>query len=509
MVKLTDLSVSRRTVFKWVLRRALFIIVAVFTTAIAILARPILHLSLTAWNDRNEIKPPSPGFVDDASHLNSTPVKVQDVPDDLEEAVQLLKELLNTAQSTGKKVAIAGARHTMGGHTIYSNGISLDMSGFRHMELDSTSNILRVGAGARWEAIIPYLNERGRSVAVMQSNNDFSVGGTMSANAHGWQHNSPPFANTVDSFQLMLANGSVVRCSRQENTELFSLVLGGYGLFGIILDVDLRVVKNEMYRAQRMIVPTQQYVEIFEKKVNRAIDIGMVYGRISVAPDRFLKEAIITLYRQELSSSGLILPLSKQSPQDLTRTVLRGEVESNYGKNLRWKLEKALGGEAGSQVSRNQILNRSSRWLENRKLASTDILHEYFIPPQSLEAFLEKCRMIIPKHKGDLLNLTVRNVYRDKDSFLRYANQNLLGLVMLFHQRRTREAEAQMQAMTIALIDAALNVEGKYYLPYRLHATAQQFARAYPQADEFFSLKRQYDPKEIFQNQFYLKYGKS
>jgi hypothetical protein len=41
-----------------------------------------------------------------------------------------------------------------------------------------------------------------------------------------------------------------------------------------------------------------------------------------------------------------------------------------------------------------------------------------------------------------------------------------------------------------------------------LHATSAQFLRAYPQADQFFSLKREYDPQELFQNQFYRKYGK-
>ncbi|WP_339381441.1 D-arabinono-1,4-lactone oxidase [Brasilonema bromeliae] len=315
-------------------------------------------------------------------------------------------------------------------------------------------------------------------------------------------------ASTVNSFRLMLADGSVVHCSRSENAELFSLVLGGYGLFGIILDVDLQVVKNEMYLAQRVIIPTQQYVDIFEELVNRVTDIGMVYGRISVAPDYFLKEAILTIYRRNPSKDGKISPLNEHSRRGLTRTVFRGEVGSNYGKNLRWQLEKALGGEAGSNVSRNQILNRSSKLLENQKLASTDILHEYFIPPKSMETFLEKCRTIIPKHNGDLLNITVRNVHRDSDSFLRYADQNLFGLVMLFHQHRTPNAEVQMKAMTTELIDAVLSVGGRYYLPYRLHATKEQFARAYPQAQEFFALKRKYDSKEVFQNQFYLKYGK-
>jgi hypothetical protein len=40
-----------------------------------------------------------------------------------------------------------------------------------------------------------------------------------------------------------------------------------------------------------------------------------------------------------------------------------------------------------------------------------------------------------------------------------------------------------------------------------LHATREQFRRAYPQAAQFFALKRRYDPDELFQNQFYLKYN--
>jgi FAD/FMN-containing dehydrogenase len=45
-------------------------------------------------------------------------------------------------------------------------------------------------------------------------------------------------------------------------------------------------------------------------------------------------------------------------------------------------------------------------------------------------------------------------------------------------------------------------------LPYRLHATREQFAQAYPQAREFFELKRKYDPDELFDNAFYNTYGK-
>ncbi|MEH1857524.1 MAG: FAD-binding oxidoreductase [Nostoc sp.] len=489
------------------LKIILLVLLATTTIALTVIARPVTHLTLIAWSDRDDRQPLLPGTVDDASHLNQTQVTIKQVKSQPGVTEVILQSVLRDALRQGKKVAIAGSRHTMGGHTLYANGISLDMLHFNRMQFNPATKILTVQSGAKWSEIIPYLNERGYSVAVMQSNNDFSVGGTMSANAHGWQHNSPPFASTVERFRLMLASGKVVECSRQENPELFSLVLGGYGLFGIILDVDLRVVPNETYIAERFVIKSDNYIDTYRQRVDDAATIGMVYGRLSVAPESFLQETILTTYHRVPETTPAIVSLEKQAESGLPRTVFRGSIGSDYGKSLRWQLEKIVGGEAGNRVLRNQILNRSSTLFENRHQAETDILHEYFIPPKSLEAFLEKCRTIIPQNEGDLLNVTVRNVHQDNDSFLRYADREVFGLVMLFHQQRTPEAEAKMQVMTQKLIEAALAVGGKYYLPYRLHATPEQFHRAYPQATKFFALKRKYDPDGIFQNYFYVKYG--
>jgi FAD/FMN-containing dehydrogenase len=113
------------------------------------------------------------------------------------------------------------------------------MLGLRHMHLDEQRNILHVQGGACWSDVLRYLHERQRSLKVMQSNNSFSVGGSLSANCHGWQAASPPIASTVLAFRLLLADGTIIRCSREEHPELFSLVLGGYGLFGILIDVEL------------------------------------------------------------------------------------------------------------------------------------------------------------------------------------------------------------------------------------------------------------------------------
>jgi FAD/FMN-containing dehydrogenase len=182
-------------------------------------------------------------------------------------------------------------------------------------------------------------------------------------------------------------------------------------------------------------------------------------------------------------------------------------VGSDYGKKLRWRAEQELGEFAsGKLFSRNELLNEGVEIYENREENSTDILHEYFIPASKVADFIADLQKIIPAHRADLLNITIRNVYKDEDTYMRYANEEVFGFVMFFNQGKDSISEARMQKLTSDLIDASLKLGGTYYLPYRLHASREQFYKAYPQAESFFRLKKKYDPKKIFQNEFYLKY---
>lgn len=449
--------------------------------------------------------------IDDASRLNALVVaEIWDIPAEAGEAERRLAALLRRAARDRVKVSIAGARHSMGGHTIHPGGVVVNMLPYNRVELDEARGLLRVGAGARWSRVVPYLDARGLSVAVMQSNNDFTAGGSVSVNVHGWQHGQPPIASTVESLRLMTAAGSVVRCSRTENAELFSLALGGYGLFGVILDVELRVVPNERYRLRRWVVPAAQYARAYSTNVGERAEVGMAYGRLCVVPgEMFLREAILNVYERDPAADGSIPRL--ESPAGLARlerAIFRGSVASDMGKRLRWEAEKSLQHRvAPEHCSRNRLIHESAEVFANHTAGTTDLLHEYFVPRDAMAAFLEMARDIVPRHRGNLLNVTVRDVREDRDSFLRYADADLFALVMLFNQPRTAEGETAMVAMTRELIDAALSLGGRYYLPYRLHATREQFRRAYPMAPGFFDLKRKYDPEGLFRNRFYETYG--
>jgi hypothetical protein len=482
----------------------------VFLLLLILVAHPIFFLVKTAWNDRNDIVPTAPGKINDASRLDETSVaKIWKIPADEKAAEEQLAGLLQFARTNHLKVSIAGARHSMGGHVIYPDGIVIDMLPFNRMELDGTNLVLHVQAGARWSEVIPFLNKHGLSVEVMQSNDDFSIGGSLSVNCHGWQFNRPPIDCTVLSFRLMLADGTIVKCSRTENQELFSLVLGGYGLFGIILDADLRVVPNEKFQIERLIVPASDYIKTLAENTSGTNDIAMVYGRLRVTTNDFLQEGIINIFHRLPSASPLVTPLGQSKNRELPRVIFRGGVNDDYGKELRWNAEKYFSPVlSGDIYERNAILYEPSDWFSDHSTNRTDILVECFVPPKQFNPFLAELRKIIPQNHADLLNVTVRDINRDDDSFLRYADKNVISLVMLFSQTRDAQGEANMSKLTQELVAATLRHDGTYYLPYRLHATPEQFNEAYPQAKKFFELKRKYDPDELFQNEFYLKYGK-
>ena len=66
-----------------------------------------------------------------------------------------------------------------------------------------------------------------------------SLAGALSCNAHGRGLTLGPISQQVESFDLMDHTGEIRRCSRSENSELFRLAIGGYGLFGVISRITL------------------------------------------------------------------------------------------------------------------------------------------------------------------------------------------------------------------------------------------------------------------------------
>ena len=398
----------------------------------------------------------------------------------------------------------------MGGHTMYPNGIVLNMRPYKEMQIDTINNILTIGSGALWEDAIIYLDKFNKSIAVMQAFSSFSIGGSISVNGHGWQKDLPPISSSVISFTLLNHNGEILNCSRTENSELFSLVIGGYGLFGIILDVKLKVVDNEALQFKYIRLSPENYIENYRKLVSSNPKVKLVFGRLRISNKLFLEEATLNYFEKKDEKP---LPLSEYGAnnESSNNIVFRSTVNSEYGKRLRWDLETGMNKVSKNETfSRNNLLNDNVTLIENKDTSSTDILHEYFIPERHFIDYINALKSILPNRHIDLLNITIRGVYKDNDSYLNYAKENVFGFVFLFNQKKNEKDEIEMKKLTQQLVKVAIKFEGTYYLPYRLHIDKETFRAVYPQGEEFFRLKLKYDPDEIFKNKFYdhYKWGK-
>ncbi len=500
------------------------VLLTCFAAALLVISSYVLLLGWTWITDRNQLLVEPVSGRSDFSHLqNVNPSRVIKPSGATASAIQELQQLVRKAAAEQAPITIAGSRHSMGGHTLLNGSLAVDMrcDAFRHIDpvvLQNSVATVHVGAGATWHELLAALDREGWSVAVMQSNDDFTIGGSMSVNCHGWQPNSPPLESTVERFRILLADGSLKECSRDrpEDRDLFGAVCGGYGLFGIVTDVDLRVVPNALYRAEEFPSTSATFSQDFHAIVGQpGRAIGLAYGRVSIAPGHwFLRDArIIRFASADLPDISVNHTLSSFAPRpweiSLARLVFCASADSDFGKIGRWSIERFYG-QTHHVVSRNGILRTPSEWFANRDPRFTEILHEYFVPPTELATFLDRIRPILRKDADvDLLNVTLRSVSRDARTILAYAPQEEIGLVMLFRYPATTTADSKMQRITQQLIDAALACDGSYYLPYRPHARVDQFQQAYPRYREFYELKRRYDPDEIFQNSFYHDYLQS
>jgi FAD/FMN-containing dehydrogenase len=439
-------------------------------------------------------------ILNDASRLDPTPVdRVARIRSDPKDAhVAALRAELADAKRSARRVAVGAARHSMGGQSLPRDGVAVEFTD-PWFEIDTKAGVYRVSGGARWAEVIAKLDPLGFSPKVMQSNNDFGVASTYCVNAHGWPVPFGPFGSTVRSLRLMLADGEIVECSREKESELFGLAMGGYGLFGIILDLDVEMTPNLMLEPATKLMPAEEFPAHFLAAVERDPTTLMAYGRMSVARSSFFSQALLTTYRAAATQPHPLPPAGHGGGfmGRVSNNIYRNQTGSEFAKKVRWQAETHI---APHAATRNSLIDEPVSNLPNPFPRRTDILHEYFVAPERFGEFLHACREVIPPAQAEFLNVTLRYVAADKESALAHSPVTRIAAVMSFSQEISPEGEIDMMRMTERLIDRVIAIGGAFYLPYRLHARRDQVAAAYPKTPQFLERKRHYDPDLVFRN---------
>jgi FAD/FMN-containing dehydrogenase len=430
-----------------------------------------------------------------------------------------LRAALAAARAEGKPVCVAGGRHAMGSQQFAGDAVLVDIRPMqRIVGLDAEHGIVEAEAGIQWPELIERLiaMQQGQPAAwgIIQKQTGadrLTLGGALGANIHGRGLALKPIIGDVDSFTLMHADGSLSTCSRSENRELFSLVIGGYGLFGVVTRVRLRLRPRTKLERVVRIIDIDDLMPAFAQRIGEGYLYGDCQFSTDVSSDTYLRKGVFACYRP-LAADAPMPAQQKELGEAQWRELYyysHADTRRAYDAYTSYYLSTS-GRRYWSDLGQLSVYIDDYHADLDRRLGSphkgSEMITELYVPRPALSAFLAAVRADFRQHGVGLIYGTIRLIERDDESVLAWAREPWVCTVMNLHVDHTPERIAKAADDFRRLIDRAIEFGGSYFLTYHRWATRSQVEACHPRMVEFLRAKRRHDPGEAFQSDWYRHY---
>jgi FAD/FMN-containing dehydrogenase len=287
-------------------------------------------------------------------------------------------------------------------------------------------------------------------------------------------------------------------------------VVGGYGLLGAIYSVTPRLRRREKLKRIVEVIGAGELVDRFAERVAD----GFLYGDFQYATDSsspdFLRRGVFSCYRPVdtdppvTDAPGVITSenwqlLLRLAHEDKARAFeLYAAYYLTTSGHVYWSdLSQLANYVDGYHEQLDRALDAST--------PASEMISEVFVPRHRLDDFLAEAAEELRRLGADVVYGTIRLIERDDETFLAWAKQPYACVIFNLHTVHTADGIARSAAAFRRLIDLAAARGGTFFLTYHGWATKEQLEACYPQLREFLRLKRQYDPDEVFQSEWYRR----
>lgn len=446
------------------------------------------------------------------SKLNRTRVAGILEPGSHSEAAKIIQE----AAQADKKISVCGGRHAMGAQQFGTDTQLIDTRKLnRVLTLDREQGIVEVESGIQWPELIRDLLSRQEraaqpwTIAQKQTGADrLTVGGALAANAHSRGLTMQPIISNVESFKIIQASGETVECSRSQNTELFESAIGGYGLFGLITSVKLRLVRRQKLQRQVKVLSIDQVMPQFET----AIKAGALYGdfQFSIDPKDpdFLQKGVFTLYHPADPQTLMRKDNRRLDSSTWDQLLLLAHTDKSKAFQLYTDFYLTTNGQYyWSDEHQMNFYSDDYHQRIDKRLDGThpgsEMITEIYVSRDRLADFMAEVAEDFRARDADVIYGTVRLIERDEESYLAWAKESYACIIFNLHVTHTEAAIEKATAAFRRLIDLAIARGGSYYLTYHKWASKAQLVTCYPQFEAYLERKRHYDQDEVFQSDWY------
>ena len=420
------------------------------------------------------------------------------------------------AGAAGKAVCVSGGRHSMGGQQFARGAVLLDTQAYRGIrQFDRDRGLIEVESGTQWPELIAWLiehqagSEHQWGIRQKQTGADrLSIGGAVASNVHGRGLTLRPFVSDVESLTLIGPDGGRRTCSRSEHPELFRLVCGGYGLFGFVDTVTLRLVPRHKVRRAVEIETADRLIERFDERIADGYAFGDFQFALDPRSPDFLRRGIFSCYKPVSLDTPIPDRQRALSPNDWKQLLWL----AHFDKQGAWDAYAGHYLGTHGQVYWSDTHQLSTyiddyhSWLDRETQAAhaaTEIISELYVPRAELASFLAEAADDFRANGVDCIYGTIRLIERDDQSFLTWAKQPYACTIFNLHTHHTPEGIEHSADAFRRLIDMAARRGGSWFLTYHTFGTRSQLLQCYPELPEFLRLKRRHDPDERFQSEWY------
>lgn len=176
-------------------------------------------------------------------------------------------EVIDAVRNRGDRPLLAyGLGRSYGDAALLrEGGVVLNTRLNRMLSFDEESGWLRCEGGVSISEIVETFLPRGWFPPVVPGTQFVTVGGAIGCNIHGKNHGQAGcFGDHIRRIELLTAQGEVVICGPDRERELFWATVGGMGLTGIILTVEVQLYPVESSMIEQESIRFENLDEFFE-----------------------------------------------------------------------------------------------------------------------------------------------------------------------------------------------------------------------------------------------------
>lgn len=360
------------------------------------------------------------------------------------------------------------------------------------LDFDENTGLLHCQAGVMLSEIIESFVPKGWFLKITPGTKLITVGGAIASDVHGKNHHVEGcFSSCVEEFTLMLPNGEIKTCKKDD--ELFKLTCGGMGLTGVILEAKIYLKKINSKYINQTTFKTKNLKETFEAFEKYSYLPYSVAWIDCLARDENIGKCLLMV--GDFANDGK-LDFKEKKKINIPFNFPSFALNNLSVKAFNWLYyKKAPNGESKQKVDIDTFfypLDAINNW--NRIYGKGGFTQYQFILPKdvSYNGLKEILGEISNSGKGSFL--AVLKLYGKK-------NENYLSFpIEGYSLALDFKIERGLFELLDKLDQIVLKYNGRIYLTKDVRVSKETFEKGYPDIEKFRALRKEYGMDKKFQS---------